>query len=406
MFANDERNTLVMLLAGGQGERLYPLTRDRAKPAVPFGGIYRIIDFTLSNCLNSGLRRINVLTQYKSFSLQRHLQFGWSIFRPELSEYMNVIPPQQRSGEHWYLGTADAIYQNIYSLQREKPKHVLILSGDHVYKMNYGHMIEYHVSKGADMTIACFAVPVKMAAKQLGVLAVDRDSRLIEFQEKPECPAEMPDRKGIALCSMGVYLFKTEALVREVAADAKRDSSHDFGKDIIPEMVGKKAALFAYEFKGEDATEIAYWRDIGTIDAYHDSNIDLVQPKPLINLFDTEWPIRTWQPPAPPAKTIGRGVAVNSLVSHGCVINDGRVESSVLSPSVRIGPGADVRDCVVLDEVVIGAGARIRRAVIDKRTFIPPGAVIGYEPARDRARFTMSPNGVAVIPTNIQIDVE
>ena len=407
---NDElKRTAVLLLAGGQGERLYPLTRDRAKPAVPFGGIYRIIDFTLSNCLNSGLRRINVLTQYKSSSLQRHLQLGWTIFRPELGEYMNVIPPQQRSGAHWYLGTADAIYQNIYTLEREKPAHVLVLSGDHIYKMNYAHMINFHLSKGADMTVACFAVPTAKAARQLGVLAADSEGRLIEFQEKPEQPAEMPGRPGFCYCSMGVYLFRTGVLVREVIADAKTDSAHDFGKNIIPSMVRKQEKVYAYEFKGDGASSEAYWRDIGTIDAYWEANYDLVQVSPAFNLYDPDWPIRTWQPPAPPAKTVfndpsGRqGRAVNSLVSHGCIISGGYVEESVLSPLVHVHSRADVRQCVVMDEVDIGRGARIRRAIIDKRMLIPEGTVIGYDPEKDRARFTVSPGGIVVVPMGVRL---
>ena len=406
---NPMSQTSVMLLAGGQGERLYPLTRDRAKPAVPFGGIYRIIDFTLSNCLNSGLRRINVLTQYKSFSLQRHLQLGWSIFRPELGEYMNVIPPQQRSGAHWYSGTADAIYQNVYILEREKPDHVVVLSGDHIYKMNYAHMLEFHLAKNADMTVACFAVPTSKAARQLGVVAADADARIQEFQEKPEAPAEMPNRPGSCYCSMGVYIFRTEALVREVSTDSRTDSAHDFGKNVIPAMVHKKQNVFAYEFKGDGASSEAYWRDIGTIDAYYEANHDLVQVSPAFNLYDYDWPIRTWQPPAPPAKTVfndaGRqGRAVNSLVSHGCIISGSHVEESVLSPMVHVHSGADVQQCVVMDEVDIGRGARIRRAIIDKRMRIPASTVIGYDPEKDRARFTISPNGIVVVPMGVRLE--
>lgn len=406
----DPRNeTLVMLLAGGQGERLYPLTRDRAKPAVPFGGIYRIIDFTLSNCLNSGLRKINVLTQYKSFSLQRHLQFGWSIFRPELGEYMNVVPPQQRSGAHWYLGTADAIFQNIYTLQREKPKYVLILSGDHIYKMNYARMIDFHIKKDADMTIACFAVPSSSAARQLGVVAADDNQKLIEFQEKPEHPAEMPGRPGYSYCSMGVYIFKTEQLVRELVLDAKTDSSHDFGKNIIPSMVQKNSKLFAYEFTGDGTSAQAYWRDIGTVDAYYEANTDLVQVSPQFNLYDPEWPIRTYQPPSPPAKTVfnepGRqGMCLDSLVSHGCIVSGAHVEKCVLSPNVRIHSGSDVQESVVMESVDIGRGCKIRRAIIDKRMHIPDGTVIGYNLEEDKARFSVSPKGVVVVPSGIQIE--
>lgn len=403
------KKTLVMLLAGGQGERLYPLTRDRAKPAVPFGGIYRIIDFTLSNCVNSGLRKIEVVTQYKSSSLQRHLQYGWSIFRPEIEEHINVIPPQQRISAHWYLGTADAIYQNIYTLQREKPDNVLIVSGDHVYKMNYQLMLDSHLSNDADLTVACIRMPVGRAASQLGVAVTDPDGRIIDFQEKPEQPAELPRRPGFCYCSMGVYVFKTEVLVREVIADAKTDSAHDFGKNIIPGMVGRKQRVFAHEFVGMGNEPEPYWRDIGTIDAYWEANYDLVQVQPLLNLYDRDWPIHTYQPQAPPAKTVfnepGRqGAAISSLVSAGCIVSGSRVEESVLSPGVYVHSGADVRQCVLMDDVEIGRGARIRKAIIDKRVRIPEGAVIGYELERDRARFTVSPGGVVVVPGGVPLD--
>ncbi len=402
------RKTIVMLLAGGQGERLYPLTRDRAKPAVPFGGIYRIIDFTLSNCINSGLRRINVLTQYKSFSLQRHLQFGWNIFRPELSEYINVIPPQQRGGSHWYLGTADAIYQNIYTLERERPEHVLIASGDHIYKMNYADMFEFHLAKHAALTIACFAMPVARAAKQLGVAVIDPANRITDFQEKPEHPAEIPGKPGYCLCSMGVYAFETETLVREVIADAKTDSAHDFGKNIIPRMVGGNQAVYAHELGSAGETE-PYWRDIGTIDAYWTANYDLVQVQPAFDLYDEDWPVHTYQPQAPPAKTVfnepsGRqGRAVNSLVASGCIISGANVEESVLSPNVHIHSGAEVVQCVVMDDVDIARGARLRRAIIDKRVRVPEGTIIGYDAEQDKARFTVSEGGIVVVPRGMPL---
>ena len=398
------RKTSVMLLAGGQGERLYPLTRDRAKPAVPFGGIYRIIDFTLSNCMNSGLRRINVLTQYKSFSLQRHLNFGWSLFRPEFGEYINVIPPQQRGSSHWYLGTADAIYQNIYTLERERPDNVLVASGDHIYKMNYRHMLESHCERDADLTIACFAVPVDRAKAQLGVAVTDADGRLTDFREKVMDPPEMAGKPGYCFCSMGVYLFKTEALVREVVADAKTDSKHDFGRNIILSMIGKDEKVCAHELGSSDTGEEPYWRDIGTIDAYWEANNDLVQVQPAFNLYDSDWPIHTYQPQAPPVKTVfnepdGRqGRAMNSIVSSGCIISGAYVEDSVLSPNVYVHAGADVRGCVVFDNVDIGRGARLRSAIIDKRVRIPDETVIGYDAKSDEARFTLSENGIAVVP--------
>jgi glucose-1-phosphate adenylyltransferase len=409
---DDLKNTLVMLLAGGQGERLYPLTRDRAKPAVPFGGIYRIIDFTLSNCINSGLRRINVLTQYKSYSLQRHLQFGWNICRPELDEYINVIPPQQHASHQWYLGTSDAIFQNIYVLEHERPKNVLVVSGDHVYKMDYRYMLDYHLKQEAELTIACAAMPVERAVHQLGVAVTDSDGRIVEFQEKPERPAELPGRPGYCLCSMGVYVFDVRSLVREVSADAKTDSIHDFGQNIVPSMIAKKEKVLAYTF-GSGSPEIEpYWRDIGTIDMYWESNYDLVQPQPLFNLYDRQWPIRTHHIQAPPAKSVfnevpegRRGMALNSLVSPGCIISGATVEDSVLSPNVFVHTGADVCKCVVMDDVEVGRGVRLNRAIIDKGVSIPPGAVIGYDLGRDRQRFTVSENGIVVVPRGVPIEV-
>jgi len=404
------KRTLVLLLAGGQGERLYPLTRDRAKPAVPFGGIYRIIDFTLSNCINSGLRKINVLTQYKSFSLQRHLQFAWNIARPGLGEYLNVVPPQLRTGFRWYQGTADAVYQNIYSLELERPRHVLIVPGDHIYKMNYRDLLDFHLGRSADLTVACMAMPCESAAQRLGVAVTEADGRLVEFHEKPRQPAELADRPGYCLCSMGVYLFETATLVREAVADAKTDSDHDFGKNIIPIMI-KRDQVFAYEFTGEAPDVEPYWRDIGTIDAYWEANFDLVRPQPLFNLYDREWPVHTSQPQAPPAKTVfnevpdGRqGRAMNSLVSPGCIISGAYVEDSILSPNVFVHTGADVRQCVVFDDVDIGRGARLQHAIIGKRTAIPAGAVIGYDPERDRARFVVSEGGVVVVPHGVPIE--
>ena len=402
--------TAVMLLAGGEGERLYPLTRDRAKPAVPFGGIYRIIDFTLSNCVNSGLRRIDVLTQYKSFSLQRHLQLGWNIFRPELGEYINVIPPQRRGSSHWYLGTADAIYQNIYTLERERPANVLIASGDHIYKMNYRHMFETHLANDAELTIACFAVPVERAAGQLGVAVTGESGRIADFQEKHEHPAEMPGKPGYCFSSMGVYIFKTEALVREISADAKTDSAHDFGQNVIPSMIAKNEKVFAYEFTAEGVDEEPYWRDIGTIDAYWAANYDLVQVRPAFNLYDDDWPVHTHQPQAPPAKTVfnepnGRqGRAMNSLVSAGCIISGSDVEESVLSPNVHVHSGAQVSQCVLLDDVDIGRGASLRRTIVDKRVRIPAGAVIGYDEKRDKARFAVSEGGIVVVPKGASVE--
>lgn len=292
-----------MVLAGGKGERLYPLTQDRAKPAVPFGGKYRIIDFTLSNCLNSGIRRLNLLTQYKSLSLNRHIMVGWNIFNPELDEYINLIPAQQRVGEDWYLGTADAIYQNIYVLQMDRPDLVLILSGDHIYKMNYMEMISSHKEHQADLTVSVIEMD-KNLSRQFGVLQVDEDFRIVGFEEKPEIPQTIPGYPDLILANMGVYVFNTEILVRRVIEDAKQsDSDHDFGKNIVPAMV-QQDRVFAYSFRDENKKTAKYWRDIGTLDAYYEASMDLVAIDPLFNIYDQDWPIRTYHPPIPPAKTV------------------------------------------------------------------------------------------------------
>jgi glucose-1-phosphate adenylyltransferase len=410
-LTSELKRTIVMLLAGGQGERLYPLTRDRAKPAVPFGGIYRIIDFTLSNCVNSGLRKIHVLTQYKSSSLQRHLQYGWSFFRPEWGEHLSIVPPQQRTTPHWYVGTADAVFQNIYMLEEERPSHVLILAGDHVYKMNYADLIQFHLDRRAEATMACVAAPVSRAAGQFGVARSANDGRLLTFEEKPELPPELPGRPRTCLCSMGVYMFETGALVRELVADSKTDSSHDFGRDVIPAMLRRDARLFTYEFGNGGATTEPYWRDIGTLDAYWSANFDLVQPLPVFNLYDREWPIHTHQPQAPPAKTVfnelpdgRRGMALNSLVSQGAIISGATVEDSILSPNVYVHSGAVVRQSVLMNDAEIGRGAQLYRAIVDTHARIPEGAIIGYDPVRDRARFAVSDGGVVVVSRGIEFE--
>ncbi|MCM8815320.1 MAG: glucose-1-phosphate adenylyltransferase, partial [Candidatus Omnitrophica bacterium] len=300
---SEKDRVLTLVLAGGKGERLYPLTRDRAKPSVPFGGIYRIIDFTLSNAINSGLRKIYVLIQYKSFSLQRHIREGWNIFSRELGEFIDVIPAQMRIGTSWYLGTADSVFQNIYFLNQEKPDMVLILSGDHVYKMDYRRMIEFHKQKNADLTISVFEVPLQ-EARRFGVLEVDENQQIISFTEKPENPKPAPNNSDVSLISMGIYVFKTETLVRRIIEDAKKpDSTHDFGKDVIPSMIGRDK-VFAFPFIDENKKETKYWKDIGTIDAYYEANMDLVNVEPVFNLYDRQWPIRTFQEQLPPAKTV------------------------------------------------------------------------------------------------------
>jgi glucose-1-phosphate adenylyltransferase len=393
-----------MVLAGGRGERLYPLTQDRAKPAVPFGGIYRIIDFTLSNCLNSGIRRLNLLTQYKSLSLNRHIMEGWNVFNPELDEYINLIPAQQRVSEDWYLGTADAIYQNIYVLQLDRPDLVLILSGDHIYKMNYMEMVAYHQEHRADLTVAVIEMD-KNLSRELGVLQVDENFRIIGFEEKPEIPKTIPGNPDFILANMGVYIFNTETIVRRVIEDAKdRNSQHDFGRNVIPAMISQDR-LYAYSFRDENKKVAKYWRDIGTIDAYYEASMDLVAIDPLFNLYDRDWPIRTYQPPVPPAKTVffeehegGRiGVAYNSILSSGCIISGGMAFRSILSPNVRIHSYAEVRDSILMEGVDVGRKARLNRVIVDKRVRIPQGYQIGYNLKEDAKKFTVTPSGIVVI---------
>jgi glucose-1-phosphate adenylyltransferase len=394
------RSALAMVLAGGQGERLYPLTRDRAKPAVFFGGIYRIIDFTLSNCANSGLRRIYLLTQYRSLSLDRHIRLGWSIFNAELGEFAHAVPPQQRMGTEFYQGTADAIFQNIYVLQMEKPRYVVILSGDHVYKMDYGPLLASHAEKQADLTVAC--VPAhKQHATSLGVAQVDADRRIIGFEEKPDDPKMLPDDPEMALCSMGVYVFTTETLVRAVIEDARQDTEHDFGRNIVPTLVAS-SRVYAYDFRDEYTGAPAYWRDIGSIDSYHEANMDLVAVEPKFNLYDEQWPVRTHMAQCPPAKTVLSASNPNadltdSLVSGGCIISAARVARSVLSPHVRVERDAEVTDSILFPGVYVGEGAKLRRTIVDRGVHIAPGSSFGYDAEEDRRRVTVTPDGVSVI---------
>ena len=400
------KKILAMILAGGRGERLYPLTRDRAKPSVPFGAIYRIIDFTLSNCLNSDIRRIYALTQYKSISLNRHIQLGWNILSAPLGEFIEAVPAQQRIDEHWYQGTADAIFQNIYTLQEERPDLVLILSGDHIYKMDYRKMIAFHLERGADLTVAAIRMDRNLSG-EFGVIEVDGDWRMIGFQEKPEEPRTIPgDSEGI-LASMGIYVFNTELLVRRLIEDARSDSSHDFGKDIIPVMIGKDQ-VFAFDFRQGDCEDTGYWRDVGTIDAYYEANMDLISVTPQLNLYDPQWPILTYQPPCPPAKTVwieeGRvGAALNSIISNGCIISGGNVKRSILSPRVTIHSFAEVEDSILLERVDVGRNARIKRTIIDKEVQIPPGTEIGYHLDEDAKRFTVTASGIVVVPKGFRL---
>jgi len=397
------RNITTFILAGGKGERLYPLTRDRTKPAVPFGGIYRIIDFPLSNAINSGLRKIYIFTQYKSLSLHRHIREGWNIFSRELGEFIDLVPAQQRIGEEWYQGTADSVFQNINILEVEKPELILILSGDQVYKMDYRRIIEAHIQKKADLTISVFEVPLK-EAHRFGVLRIE-DDRVVEFKEKPSEPIPDPSNPEVALISMGIYVFNLDILIKRIIEDAKKaDSSHDFGKDIIPSMIGRDN-VYAFRFIDENKKETKYWRDIGTIDAYWEANMDLVNVDPLLNLYDRDWPIRTFQEQYPPAKTVfsgedRRASVTDSMVSSGCIISGSKVLHSVLSTNVKVHSYAEVVDSIIFENVEIGRYAKIRRTIIDKNVSIPQGAVIGYNLAEDRKRFYVSEGGIVVIPKN------
>jgi glucose-1-phosphate adenylyltransferase len=397
---------LAMVLAGGRGERLYPLTRDRAKPAVPFGAIYRIIDFTLSNCVNSDIRRIYALTQYKSTSLHRHIQFGWSILSSSLGEFIEAIPAQQRIDEHWYQGTADAFFQNIYTIQHERPDLILILSGDHIYKMDYRKMIGFHVEKKADLTVGAIRME-KRLSREFGVIQVNEEAQVIGFEEKPEEPKTIPGDPDGILASMGVYVFPTEMLVRRLIEDARSDSTHDFGKDIIPAMINKDR-VFAFDFRKGDRGGMGYWRDVGTIEAYFEANMDLVSVTPQLNLYDPQWPIFTYQSSDPPAKTVleeeGRmGTAINSILSNGCIISGGSVKRSVLSPRVAVHSYAEVEDSILLEGVDIGRHAKIRKTIIDKDVQIPQKMQIGYDLDEDAKRFTVTESGIVVVPKGLRL---
>ena len=394
-------DALVILLAGGAGERLYPLTRDRAKPAVFFGGPYRIIDFTLSNCINSGLRRIFIATQYKSLSLNRHIRMGWNIVSEELGEFVEILPPQKRVSEHWYQGTADAVYQNLYSIVQENPQQVIVLSGDHVYKMDYAKMLRVHKERGAALTLASIEIPLHEASR-FGVLSVNEEDRVTGFIEKSTNAPSIPGSPDLALGSMGIYIFDTDVLLKALEADAARPSSHDFGKDIIPALI-TELPTYAYRFYDENKKASKYWRDIGTLDAFFDANMDLCGVDPEFNLYDPEWPMRTYQPQAPPAKFVfaekGRraGEALDSIISPGCIISGSRVVGSVLCPNVRVHSYGQIEESMLMPGVRVGRHARIRRAIIDRDVLIPRGAVIGFNPEEDRKRHTVTDLGVVVV---------
>jgi glucose-1-phosphate adenylyltransferase len=397
-------DSLVIVLAGGAGERLYPLTKDRAKPAVYFGGPYRIIDFVLSNCINSGLRRIFIATQYKSLSLNRHVRMGWNIVSEELGEFVEILPPQKRVSEHWYQGTADAVYQNLYSVIRENPRHLIVLSGDHVYKMDYARMLRFHLERRAAVTLAAIEVPVS-AGPRFGIVAIDDQERVTGFQEKPQAPTPIPGTTDLALASMGVYIFDTDRLVHALEADAERPTTHDFGRDIIPALI-HEAPVYAYRFYDENKKASKYWRDVGTLDAYFEANMDLCQVNPEFNLYDPEWPLRTYQPQAPPAKFVfaetGRrcGQALDSVISPGCIVSGSSISGSVLCPNVRVHSFCQIEQCILMPGVRVGRHARIRRAIIDRDVLIPRGALIGFDPVEDRRRHTVTESGVVVVTTD------
>jgi glucose-1-phosphate adenylyltransferase len=393
-------DVVVMVLAGGVGERLYPLTKERAKPAVYFGGPYRIIDFTLSNCINSGLRRIFIALQYKSLSLSRHIRMGWSVVADELGEFVEILSPQKRVGEHWYRGTADAVYQNLYSILRENPRYLIVLSGDHVYKMDYARMLRTHKERGAAATIAVIEVPSEEAFR-FGVLQTDEADRITGFLEKPRnlAPGDQ------VLASMGIYIFDMDVLGPALEDDARRPSNHDFGKDIIPALVNK-VPVFAYRFYDENKKSSKYWRDIGTLDAYFDANIDLTHVNPDFNLYDPEWPLRTHQVQAPPAKFVfadlGRrcGQALDSIISAGCIVSGSTIAGSVLCPNVRVHSFCQIEQSILMPGVRVGRHARIRRAIIDRDVVIPRGALIGHNNEEDRRRHTVTESGIVVVTTD------
>lgn len=400
------KKVLTFIMAGGRGERLYPLTKDRTKPAVPFGGNYRIIDFTLSNCINSGLRKVCVLTQYKSSSLAQHIIMGWNILNSELGEYIDVVPAQQRVSDSWYLGTADSIYQNLYLVQQEHPDYVLILAGDHVYKMNYAEMIEYHIRTGADLTVPVVETR-KDQARQLGIFDVNEQMEVTGFQEKPQEPKTIFGRAGFAYGSMGIYVFSRQILIEALEEDAKDpETKHDFGKNIIPRMVAKSKKIYAYDFKDPQTHKPRYWRDVGDLDAYYNANMDLVSVTPEFNFYDQEWPIRTHQGQFPPVKTVWDGEinkarigrAIQSIMANGSIVSGGLVKQSILFPSVRINSFSEVYDSIIMEGTDVGRYAKIRRAIIDKHCQISRGASIGFDPELDKKRFTVTEAGIVVVP--------
>jgi glucose-1-phosphate adenylyltransferase len=396
------KGTLALILAGGRGSRLGALTDWRAKPAVPFGGKFRIIDFPLSNCMNSGIRRVSVLTQYKSHSLIRHIQMGWGFLRGEFGEYIELLPAQQRVSETaWYSGTADALFQNIDIIRHHAPQYVLVLAGDHIYKMDYGPMIAAHVEKQADITVGCIEVPLAQA-RGFGVMKVDGSGRIVSFLEKPQQPEPMPGRSDVALASMGIYVFSTQFLIEQLIRDAPlKESSHDFGKDIIPSAIARYP-VHSYAFRDLEHNTQGYWRDVGTVDAFWEANMELIGVTPPLNLYDRDWPIWTYQEQLPPAKFVfddpeRRGVAINSMVSGGCIVSGATVRNSLLFSNVHVDAYTQIDDSVILPNARIGQRCVIRRAVIDKGCILPDGTVIGDDREQDAERFPVSAGGVVLV---------
>jgi glucose-1-phosphate adenylyltransferase len=395
---------LAVVLAGGKGSRLDPLTRDRAKPAVPFGGAYRIIDFTLSNCYNSGIRKILLLTQYKAMSLDRHISMGWNrYFCREMGEYADVVPPQQYVDENWYLGTADAVYQNIFALKNEKADYIVILGGDHIYKMNYSRMLSFHIANSADATVAAIPVSVEQARGQFGVMEVDKEYQVIGFEEKPQEPKLLPNSSDQCLGSMGIYLFNASFLYEKLEEDANdKTSKHDFGANIIPSAIGRHR-IFAYPFSDENRKVEAYWRDVGTLDSFYEANMDLVGVDPHLNLYDEEWAIYTYHQNLPPPKFVfadqhRTGLATDSIICQGCIVSGGTASRSILGPSCRINSFSQIDRSILFNNVNVGRGAKIRRAIIDKDVIIPPGDTIGYDLDYDLRRgFTVTEGGITVV---------
>jgi len=395
------RNTFAIILAGGRGSRLKQLTKWRSKPAVPFGGKFRIIDFPLSNCINSGIRRVAVATQYKAHSLIVHIQHGWSFLRAELGEFVELLPAQQRIETSWYSGTADAVYQNLDIIRRHKPEYILILAGDHIYKMDYGKMLAYHFEKEADMTVACLEVDLEKAAS-FGVMSINEESQVVKFSEKPKEPESVPGNPEVALASMGVYIFNAEFLYEQLIKDADTPgSSRDFGHDIIPTLI-KNYRVCAFPFQDEENNAKAYWRDVGTIDSFWESNLELIGVTPELNLYDKEWPIWTYQEQFPPAKFIfddedRRGMAIDSMVSGGCIISGATVRHSLLFSNVKIGSFSKIEDSVILPNVEIGRNCILKKVVLDKDCIVPSNTVIGEDHDEDTKRFYVSPNGVVLV---------